>query len=76
MNHSVSEFAQGTAYPTGIESFWTMLRHGYQGTCRKMTGKQLGSYLNEFSCRENVRGLHIGRPLTNLSAILRPQKVL
>ena len=55
VNHSVSEFVRGMAHTNGIESFWSMLKRGYQGTYHKMSAKHLGRYVNEFSGRHNVR---------------------
>ena len=46
---------RGQAHTNGIESFWAMLRRGYQGTYHKMSPKHLERYINEFSGRHNVR---------------------
>ena len=54
-NHSVSEFVRGMAHTNRIESFWSMLKRGYQGTYHKMSAKHLGRYVNEFSGHHNVR---------------------
>ena len=32
VNHSVGEYVRGQAHTNGIESFWAMLKRGYQGT--------------------------------------------
>jgi len=45
----------GQAHTNGIESFWSMLKRGYHGTCHKMSEKHLGRYVNEFSGRHNAR---------------------
>ena len=55
VRHSVSEFVRGQARTNGIESFWAMLKRGYQGTYHKMSAKHLGRYVNEFSGQHNVR---------------------
>ena len=55
VNHSVSEYVRGKAHTNGVESFWSMLKRGYQGTYHKMSAKHLGRYVNEFSGRHNVR---------------------
>ena len=55
VQHSVSEYVRGQAHTNGIESFWSMLRRGYQGTCHKMSPKHLERYVEEFAGRHNVR---------------------
>ena len=55
VNHSVGEYVRGQAHTNGMESFWSMLKRGYQGTYHKMSQKHLERYINEFSGRHNVR---------------------
>ena len=55
VNHSVGEYVRGQAHTNGIESFWAMLKRGYQGTYHKMSPKHLDRYVSEFSGRHNVR---------------------
>ena len=55
VNHSAGEYVRGMAHTNGIESFWWMLKRGYQGTYHKMSPKHLDRYINEFSGRHNVR---------------------
>ena len=55
VNHSAGEYVRGQAHTNGIESFWAMLRRGYQGTYHKMSPKHLERYINEFSGRHNLR---------------------
>ena len=55
VNHSVSEYVRDQAHTNGIESFWSMLKRGYQGTYHHMSPKHLQRYVNEFSGRHNVR---------------------
>ena len=43
------------AHTNGIESFWAMLKRGYEGTYHKMSVKHLGRYVGEFSGRHNDR---------------------
>ena len=57
VNHSVSEFVRGQAHTNGMESFWSLLKRGYQGTYHYMSEKHLQRYVNEFSGRHNVRDL-------------------
>ncbi len=55
VNHSVSEFVRGMAHTNGMESFWAMVKRGYQGTYHKMNPKHLQRYVGEFSGRHNIR---------------------
>ena len=55
VNHSVGEYVRGQAHTNGMESFWSMLKRGYQGTYHKMSPKHLDRYVSEFSGRHNVR---------------------
>ncbi|MYA43037.1 MAG: IS1595 family transposase [Gemmatimonadetes bacterium] len=57
VRHSVGEFVRGQAHTNGVESFWSMLKRGYQGTYHQMSPKHLGRYVNEFAGRHNVRPL-------------------
>ena len=42
------------AHTNGIESFWSMLKRGYQGTYHQMSEKHLNRYA-EFAGRHNLR---------------------
>ncbi len=55
VNHSVGEYVRGQAHTNGIESFWSMLKRGYQGTYHKMSEKHLQRYVAEFAQRHNIR---------------------
>ena len=56
VKHSVAEYdVRDMAHTNGIESFWSMLKRGYQGTYHKMSAKHLQRYVNEFSGRHNIR---------------------
>ena len=43
------------AHTNGIESFWSMLKRGYQGTYHQMSPKHLDRHVHEFSGRHNIR---------------------
>ena len=43
------------AHTNGIESFWSMLKRGYDGTYHHMSLQHLGRYIGEFSGRHNDR---------------------
>ncbi len=55
VNHSAGEYVRGMAHTNGIESFWAMLKRGYQGTFHHFSVKHLPRYVNEFAGRHNVR---------------------
>lgn len=58
VSHSVGEFVNGIVYTNGIESFWSMLKRGYNGVYHKMSVKHLQKYIDEFSNRHNIRPMH------------------
>ena len=45
------------ASTNGIESFWAMLKRGYEGTFHSFSEKHLDRYVREFAGRQNARGL-------------------
>ena len=55
VNHSVGEYVRGQAHTNGIESFWSMLKRGYQGVYHHMSAKHLHRYVAEFAGRHNIR---------------------
>ena len=55
VNHSAGEYVRMMAHTNGIESFWSMLKRGYQGTFHHMSEKHLDRYVTEFAGRHNVR---------------------
>ena len=55
VRHSTGEYVRDMAHTNGIESFWSMLKRGYQGTYHQMSAKHLNRYVREFAGRHNVR---------------------
>ena len=55
VKHSIGEYVRGQAHTNGMESFWSMLKRGYQGTYHKMSPQHLDRYVNEFAGRHNAR---------------------
>lgn len=53
--HSVGEYVRDMAHTNGMESFWALLKRGYQGVYHHMSEKHLGRYVAEFSGRHNIR---------------------
>ena len=57
VKHSAKEYVDGQAHTNGIESFWAMLKRGYQGTYHNWSMKHLHRYVSEFEGRHNIRPL-------------------
>ena len=55
VRHSVGEYVREQAHTNGMESFWALLKRGYQGTYHHMSEKHLNRYVKEFSGRHNKR---------------------
>ena len=55
VNHSVGEYVRGQAHTNGMESFWAMLKRGYQGTFHHFSAKHTDRYVAEFTGRHNIR---------------------
>ena len=55
VNHSAKEYVWEMAHTNGMESFWAMLKRGYQGTFHKFSEKHLDRYVREFAGRHNIR---------------------
>ena len=55
VNHSAGEYVRGMAHTNGIESFWSMLKRGYQGTFHHFSEKHCDRYVDEFAGRHNIR---------------------
>ena len=68
VKHSVSEYVNGMAHTNGIESFWALLKRGYQGTYHHMSEKHINRYVGEFSGRHNDRSKDT---LDQMQAIVR-----
>ena len=54
-NRSISEYVRDQAHTNGVESFWSMLKHGYRGVYHYMSDKRLHRYVAEFAGHHNVR---------------------
>ena len=55
VKHSAKEYVHGMAHTNGIESFWAMLKRGYEGTFHHFSDKHLDRYVTEFAGRHNGR---------------------
>ena len=56
VKHSVSEYVNGMGHTNGMESFWSKLKRGYQGTYHHMSEQHLHRHVNEFAGRHNILG--------------------
>ncbi|MDE0267268.1 MAG: IS1595 family transposase [Thaumarchaeota archaeon] len=56
-NHSVGAYVRGQAHTNGMESFWSMMKRGYDGVFHHMSEDHLHRYVNEFAGRHNVRDM-------------------
>ena len=57
VKHSTGEYVRDQAHVNGMESFWSMLKRGYQGTYHHMSPEHLNRYVTEFLGRHNLREL-------------------
>lgn len=55
VRHSVGEYVREQAHVNGVESFWSLLKRGYQGTYHRMSVDHLDRYVGEFAGRHNLR---------------------
>ena len=62
VKHSVSEYVRGMAHTNGLESFWSMLKRGHDGTYHHFSPKHLDRYVTEFEGRHNTRPAGHRRP--------------
>ncbi len=59
VKHSVNEYVRGMAHTNGIESVWSLLKRGVNGTFHHISNKHLVRYLNEFTFRLNERNVDV-----------------
>ncbi len=57
VSHSVGEYVREQAHTNGLESFWAMLKRGYQGTYHWMSRNHLHRFIAEFAGRQGIRPL-------------------
>ena len=55
VKHSVGEYVRGQVHVNGMESFWNMVRRGYDGVFHHISEDHLHRYINEFAVRHNIR---------------------
>jgi transposase len=55
VNHSAKEYVRGDVHTNTIESFWSQVKRGINGTYVWVSKKHLQTYLREFEYRHNLR---------------------
>ena len=55
VNHARGEYVRGECHVNTLESFWSMLKRGINGTYIHVSSKHLQKYLWEFEFRHNLR---------------------
>ncbi len=55
VTHSTGRWVDGMAHTNGLESFWALLKRGYQGTYHHISPEHLHRYIAEFQHRHNER---------------------
>lgn len=58
VRYSVGEYVREQAHTNGLESFWALLKRGYQSVYHWMSEKHLHRYVTEFEARHNDRPLN------------------
>ena len=66
VDHSLEYVRDGDVHVQGIESFWSLLKRGVQGTYHHLSHEYLDRYVDEFTWRHNRRGLSDGERLDAL----------
>ena len=57
VNHGDGEYVRGEVHINGMESFWALVRRGYNGTFHRIEPKHLHRYINEFAGRLGMKAL-------------------
>jgi hypothetical protein len=60
VNHSIGQYVIKDKYTNTIESFWSILKRGINGTYIQVSSKYLDKYLSEFAERFNTRKMSVG----------------
>ena len=70
VQHSVKEYVRGMSHTNGVESFWAILKRGYEGIYHWLSVKHLDRYVQEFACRHNLRLLDTIVQLRRIAAAM------
>ena len=66
VKHSAKEYVDGMAHTNGMESFWAMLKRGYQGVYHQFSAKHLHRYVGEFEGRHNARPMDTAEQMAEI----------
>lgn len=66
VSDGVGEYVKDQAHANGIESHWSMLKRGHDGTYHHMSLKHLGRYIPEYLGRHNDRPLDAIEQMQNM----------
>ena len=55
VNHSVGQYVRDMAHTNGMESIWSLLKRGYNGTFHQFSAKHAGRNVTGFAGRHNIR---------------------
>lgn len=66
VNHGDGEYVRGKVHINGMESFWALLRRGYNGTFHHIEPKHLHRYVNEFAGRLSDRAVGAVEKMGNI----------
>jgi transposase-like protein len=58
VKHGAGEYVRGDVYSNTVESVFSLLKRGVNGTFHSLTRKHLPNYLNEFEFRWNTRKMN------------------
>ena len=75
VKHSVGEYVRQQAHTNGLESFWALMKRGYQGVYHHMSSKHLDRYVTEFAGRHNDRPLNTIDQMTGLVHGMRDRRL-
>ena len=66
VNHGDGEYVRGEVHVNGMESFWALVRRGYNGTFHHIEPKHLHRYVNEFAGRLSDRAASAVEKMCNI----------
>lgn len=67
VNHTAKQYVDGMAHTNGIESVWSMLKRGFNGTYHHWSVKHCERYVREFEGRHNARPMDTADQMATLA---------
>ena len=74
--NSISEFFKHQVHTNSTESFWAILKRGYQGVYRKMSRKHLNRYVSEYGGCRNIRELNKINQTKSVATVFKTQRLI